>query len=776
MRLPAEVRNWTAAIAAVLLAAAVLPVRAGELPPTTHLAPPGMTESSVGRFVAGLLQSTHFSKRRFDDEASSKFLDRYLEALDASHSYFTKGDLDEFEKYRRKLDELTFAGDTTPSRVIFERFLQRVEQRVSYVTNLVKTAKFEFDAIERYTPNRKELPNPKDLPEAKDLWTRQVRFEYLQEKLGKPSVTNASARIKDVVVDKEGRTNKVEKTAPLTPGQLAKKQHEDIVKALTARYSRFQRNIRELSEDEVFGIYLTSLAHVFDPHSDYMTDSQLKNFEIAMKLSLYGIGALLQQDDDYVKIVELHPGPAARSQKIKPGDKIVSVGQGDKGEYVEVGGMKLQKVVEMIRGEKGSKVRLNILPGDSADSSVRKEVTLLRDEIKLEDSEAKARVYDQVDARGKTNRIGLIDLPSFYADFQLTGATRGEQKSTTKDVSKLITKLKAEGMNGLILDLRRNGGGSLEEAINLTGLFIKKGPVVQVKDPSGQVFVDEDPDESVLYDGPLMVLTSRFSASASEIVAAALQDYGRALLVGDRTTHGKGTVQQLLPLDKMMGRSKDYPVTSNPGALKLTIRKFYRANGASTQLKGVMPDIILPSVNNHAELGEASLDDPLPWDVIKASVYEPLNEISALVFDLKSKSEQRVASSREFELVRDDIARYQKIIKDKSVSMNQAERLKEREENKKRDEARKAERLNHRNDPKFFEVTLRNSVEAGLQFWQPKTNQVARIQDPDDDVDPADAELEKLPALDIHLDEAKNIMVDLIQAVAKGKAGMAVSK
>ena len=225
-----------------------------------------------------------------------------------------------------------------------------------------------------------------------------------------------------------------------------------------------------------------------------------------------------------------------------------------------------------------------------------------------------------------------------------------------------------------------------------------------------------------------------------------------------------------------MGRSKDYPVTSNPGALKLTIRKFYRANGASTQLKGVMPDIILPSVNNHAELGEASLDDPLPWDVIKASVYEPLNEISALVFDLKSKSEQRVASSREFELVRDDIARYQKIIKDKSVSMNQAERLKEREENKKRDEARKAERLNHRNDPKFFEVTLRNSVEAGLQFWQPKINQVARIQDPDDDVDPADAELEKLPALDIHLDEAKNIMVDLIQAVAKGKAGMAVSK
>ena len=297
-----------------------------------------------------------------------------------------------------------------------------------------------------------------------------------------------------------------------------------------------------------------------------------------------------------------------------------------------------------------------------------------------------------------------------------------------------------------------------------------------MKDPSGQVFVDEDPDESVLYDGPLMVLTSRFSASASEIVAAALQDYGRALVVGDRTTHGKGTVQQLLPLDKMMGRSKDYPVTSNPGALKLTIRKFYRANGASTQLKGVTPDITLPSVNNHAELGEASLDDPLPWDVIKPSTYDPLNQINALVEDLKSKSEKRIASSREFELVRDDIARYQKAIRDKSVSMNQTERLKEREDNKKRDEARKAERLNHKNDPKFFEVTLRNSLEPGLQPWQPKTNQVTRIQDPDDDVDPVDAELDKLPPLDIHLDEAKNIMVDLIQAVAKSKPGMSVSK
>lgn len=774
MRLPAEVRNWTAAIAVALLAPAVLPAKAGELPPTTHLAPPGVTESSVGRFVAGLLQSTHFSKRRLDDEASSKFLDRYLEALDASHSYFTKGDLDEFEKYRKELDNLTIAGDTTPSRVIFERFLQRVEQRVTFVTNLVKTAKFEFNDIERYTPNRKELPNPKDLAEAKELWTKQVRFEYLQEKLGKPSVTNSTVKIEAAGVS-GGKTNKLETTVVLTPEQLLKQQHEDIVKALTARYTRFQRNIRELSEDEVFGIYLTSLAHVFDPHSDYMTDSQLKNFEIGMKLSLYGIGALLQQDDDYVKIVELHPGPAARSQKIKPGDKIVSVAQGDKGEFVEVGGMKLQKVVEMIRGEKGSKVRLNILPGDSADSSARKEVTLVRDEIKLEDSEAKARLFDHVDAKGKTNRIGLIDLPSFYADFQLTGTTRGEHKSTTKDVSKLITKLKAEGATGLILDLRRNGGGSLEEAINLTGLFIKKGPVVQVKDPSGQVFVDEDPDEAVLYDGPLMVLTSRFSASASEIVAAALQDYGRALVVGDRTTHGKGTVQQLLPLDRMM-RGREYPVTSNPGALKLTIRKFYRANGASTQLKGVTPDIVLPSVNNYAEVGEAALDDPLPWDVIKSSTYDPVNLIGPLVPDLKTKSEQRIASSKEFDLVRDDIARYQKILKDKSVSMNEAERIKEREENKRREEARKKERLNHKNDPKFYEITVRNASEPGLQFWQPKTNQVARVQEPDDEDDAVDAELEKLPPLDIHLDEAKNIMVDLIQAIAKSKAGMSVSK
>jgi carboxyl-terminal processing protease len=330
------------------------------------------------------------------------------------------------------------------------------------------------------------------------------------------------------------------------------------------------------------------------------------------------------------------------------------------------------------------------------------------------------------------------------------------------------------GITGLILDFRHNGGGSLEEAINLTGLFIKKGPVVQVKDLNGGLLIDEDIDESVLWDGPLMVLTSRFSASASEIVAAALQDYGRALVVGDRTTHGKGTVQQLIPLGQQMQR-KGVSFASDPGALKLTIRKFYRINGASTQKVGVTPDIILPSVNNYAELGEESLEHVLEWDVIKATDYAPLNQIPPLVADLKGKSEKRVAASREFDLIRDDIARYQKAIKDKSVSLNETERLKERAENKQRDEVRKKERLAHKDDPKFYEISVRNALEPGLQYWQPKTNQVARVKDPDDESDPIDAELEKLPPLDIHLDEAKHIMGDLIQAVAKGK-GVAAAR
>src|SRR5258706_10413202 len=348
----------------------------------------------------------------------------------------------------------------------------------------------------------------------------------------------------------------------------------------------------KLSADQVYEVYLTALAHVYDRHSDYMGRRQLEEFNISMSLSLFGIGAQLQSEEGYCKIRALLPGgPAMASKQIKPGDRIVAVAQDGK-EPVDIIEMPLIEVVQLIRGPKGTKVTLTLIPGDAVDSSMRKTLTLVRDEIKLENQEAKARIVDLPIADGKTQRIGVIDLPSFYSGDE---SRNGHGHSgATADVAKLIEKLKQENVKGIILDLRRNGGGSLEEAINLTGLFFEFGPVVQTKDGEGHVSVERDRDPTVLYEGPLVVLTSKLSASASEILAGALQDYERAILVGDPSTFGKGTVQSMIQLAPLMHRLKQEP-TENPGALKLTIRKFYRPDGSSTQLKGVVPDIILPS-------------------------------------------------------------------------------------------------------------------------------------------------------------------------------------
>jgi len=409
---------------------------------------------------------------------------------------------------------------------------------------------------------------------------------------------------------------------------------------------------------------------------------------------------------------------------------------------------------------------------DAADPSVRKVVSLVRDEIKLEDQEAKAKIIE-VPTPGSANvqRLGLIDLPSFYADLENRGAGR---KSTTTDVAKLLKKLKDENVSGVVLDLRRNGGGSLEEAINLTGLFIKEGPVVQVKDSDGHISVDKDTDSSVLYEGPLVVLTSRFSASASEILAGALQDYGRALIVGDTSTHGKGTVQTLLNLGPIMR------TTNNLGALKITIRKFYRASGSSTQLKGVVPDIILPSLNNHADLGEASLPNALPWDTVAAAKYDPVNVIPPVLPELRKRSESRVAVDKDFAYLRDEIARYKKAKEEKSISMNEDQRRKEKKEAEVRAKARKEE-LRARPDTGFktFEITLKNADQPGLPAPTPKTNTLAEVKAPTNTVAKADVKTGDddeeakdelpLPNIDITLDEGWRILQDLV-ALTKGNA------
>ena len=437
----------------------------------------------------------------------------------------------------------------------------------------------------------------------------------------------------------------------------------------------------EWDNDDVLQVYLTALAHVYDPHSDYFNHSQLDSFAIGMNLSLFGIGAELMSEDGYCRIHRLLPGgPASKSHKIKENDRIVAVAQSNQ-PPVDVVDMRLDKAVQLIRGPKGTEVSLTIVPA-GADSSARTTLTLVRDEIKLEDQEAKAKIIEMPAADGGNLRVGVIDLPSFYASFDPSN-TRGkaEPRSTTEDVRVLLTKLKQENIAGVILDLRRNGGGSLEEAINLTGLFITKGPVVLVKDYDGTVQEDDDRDPSVTYDGPLIVLTSRFSASASEILAGALQDYGRALIVGDSSTHGKGTVQSVQPLKEALVRMGVHGLTNDPGALKLTIKKFYRASGASTQLKGVTPDIVLPSVLNESkDIGETALENPLPWDTIQSAKFDHLNRVEPYLPELRKRSTERIRSDKEFSYIREDIELFKKQQTDKTVSLNEKMRLKEKED------------------------------------------------------------------------------------------------
>ncbi len=668
----------------------------------------GQEEGQIAFWTAYLLKNYHYSHHPFDDSISSQFLDRYFESLDPQHLHFLQTDLTQFERYRTNLDNLTVTrtgvGNVSPAIEIFNCFMERLEQRVAYADDLLKHEKFQFNTDERIAVDRRETPYPRDLKEAKALWRQRLRFEYLQEKLGLES--------------KEAK--------PKTPTtEPAKSIHEQIVETLTHRYHRTLRMFTDWDKNDVLGIYLTALTHVYDPHSDYFNREQLDQFKISMNLQLFGIGAELRSEDGYCKIARLLPGgPAIKSKKIQADDLIVGVAQTNQAP-VDVVDMSLTKIVQMIRGPKGTQVRLVLSPAGK--KSDRREVTLIRDEIPLEDSAAKGRIIDVPNGKGGSERLGVINLPSFYAPMMETSPGSRKDalgKYTSVDVAKLLTKFKQENVSGVILDLRYNGGGSLEEAIKLTGLFIKDGPVVQVKGMDGGIEVDKDTDSSITYDGPLIVLTSRFSASASEIVAGALQDYGRALIVGDSSTHGKGTVQTVQNLRPLMRLSESDP---EPGALKFTIRKFYRASGASTQLKGVMPDIVLPSRLNYSkDVGEASLENPMPWDVIEGAKYDKVNLVQPYLSELMKRSNERVATNQDFVYVREDIEEYRKMQADKTFSLNEKLRLKENAEAEARQKARDKE-LRSRKEPdeKVYEITLKNADLPGLPPPVQKTNSLA---------------------------------------------------
>jgi carboxyl-terminal processing protease len=762
-----------------------------------HPIAPGPTDGRIAWVTALMLGQLHYTTQRFDAVVSSKFLDHYLDTLDPYHMHFTQADLAQFEHYRTNLDRLTLnragQGDTRPACEIFNRFVERFQQHVQYVDNLLKSEKFTFDSDERIVINRHELPYPKDINEAQQLWRERLRAEYLQEKLGKLDAKKRSQTAPGAEAPGKGSAAAAVTNSPARP----KSEAEEIVETLSRRYHRNLHATLESNDDDVLQIYLTTLAHVYDPHSDYFGRPQLESFAIGMNLSLFGIGAELSPSEEgYCTIRRLLPGgPAIKSKKIKENDRIVAVAQSNQ-PPVDIIDMSLNKAVQLIRGPKGTEVRLTLIPA-GADSGVRTVVSLIRDEIALDEAAAKAKVIDLPNDHGQTVRVGVIDLPSFYAPFDVGGTHHtelakandsGSTKSTTADVSKLITKLKQENVKGIVLDLRYNGGGSLDEAIRLTGLFIKDGPVVQVRSAANKIEVDPDPDSSILYDGPLIVLTSRLSASASEILAGALQDYGRALIVGDISTHGKGTVQMVNQLRPAM-QLPESVLTNDPGALKITIKKFYRPSGASTQKRGVIPDIILPSVRNeYKDIGEGALDGALGYDTIPSAKYDQLNEVAPYLPNLLKRSAQRIAADPEFNYIREDIELVRKQQADKTVSLNEKQRLKEKEEDDARHKARDKERL-ARQEPqeKVYELSLKQASLPGLPPPVQKTNSalaklsgakgaavvgegtnsaVAAVATPAPTLSD-EAEEEKAPVVDATLDETEHILVDYLTLLSK---------
>src|SRR5213594_1182803 len=685
---------------------------------------------SVGR----LLEEGHYTHQQLNAEMSQKFLRNYLELLDFSHLFFTQKDVDALTgKYGTALADDVLLGNLKPAYEIYDLYQKRVDEQVAKIKELLKQP-MDFNTDATVELRREKAPWPKDEAEADELWRGRIASELVQEKLSEH---------------------------PIEPGP----------QLVGRRYDRIARNVHEEDREEQVKLYLDALAQSYDPHSEYLSKADFKNFNIQMGLSLVGIGAMLRTEDGYAKIESLVPGgPAQVDGRLKIGDRITAVGQGQ-GEFVDVRDMRLDKVVEMIRGKKGTKVRLLAIPANAPDPSQRKNVELVRDEIKLKDQEARADIIIKKDADGNPVKLGWLTLPSFYADMDR------HSKSTTRDVLALLKRLKKENIAGLIVDLRRNGGGSLEEAISLTGLFLKSVPIVQTKGSNGNIVISSDPDPGIAYGGPLIVLTSRQSASASEIFAAALQDYGRAVIVGDQCTFGKGTVQTILDIGNytsLLGSRSD-----DDGELKLTIQKFYRVAGGSTQLHGVASDIVLPTLTDLPEFGEGALKNCLPYDEVPKARFTKWSDGHPLfVEELKRRSAERVQHDPEFHYVMEDMERLRQKLDQNRITLNEDGRKKEILDDKLRKDVRSKERLaRNQEEPQIYRVTLDTVDKPNLQLVmypgklaEAKKNGVSPKVDSDAASD-ADSELiasadtqgdTKEPVIDPERDETLSILNDLV--------------
>ena len=629
--------------------------------------------ATASKRITALFTRGHYSKVQLDDELSSKMYDTYLKNLDYYRNVLTKADLKSFEVYRDQFDDGLNKGNLGFAFDMFNLTLKRRAERFDYALSLLD-GKFDFTQDDNYVYDREGADWPADTNELNEIWRQRVKFDALNLK-------------------------------------LAGKTAEEAKEILSKRYRNTKKRLAQTESEDVFQLVMNSFARSIEAHTSYLSPRNADRFQQEMNLSLEGIGAVLRADDDYTVIQSLVPGgPADMTQKLKPKDKIIGVAQ-DKADFVDVIGWRLDDVVDLIKGPKGSTVRLQVVGANDIGTSQSQIISIVRDKIRLEDRAAKAEVFEPLFSE-LDQKVGVISIPGFY-------------NNLAEDVKKLLAELKESNVDGIIVDLRGNGGGSLQEATLLTGLFIDRGPVVQIREGDGKVSVSQDNDGVSYYDGPLTVMVDRYSASASEIFAAAMQDYGRALIVGEQT-FGKGTVQQHRPLGRI------YDMFDSPlGSVQYTIAKFYRINGGSTQHKGVIPDILFPTAIDPAEWGESKEEYALPWDSINAARYDSVTDISNLVPALREKHQARINAEPEFQYLLNDIKDYKQKVDEKTVSLKEVERVQERDDNK----AQQLDRVNAR---------LK-------RFGMPAVTSL-------DDLP------EKLEKIDPFLEEAANITADLKMA------------
>jgi carboxyl-terminal processing protease len=639
--------------------------------------------------ITQVMERFHYRKPSLDDAMSEAIFARYLESLDPNRSFFSQQDIDRFAGYRDELDDSLKTGRLKPAFRVFRHFRELVEERAAYAIDLLENHDFNFELDETYTFDRSESDWLPDSEALDDLWRRRVKNDILSLR-------------------------------------LAGEAGEEIQKTLTKRYEGIARRVAQMDAEDVFQAFVNAYTLSVEPHTSYMSPRLSENFDIGMRLSLQGIGAVLRSDNEFTEVQSTVPGgPAQRSGQIRGGDRIVGVAQGRDGDMEDVVGWRLQDVVDLIRGPKDSVVRLNVLPKSEGVGGRSHEVVLVRDEIKLEDKAAKSEIIETANGL----RLGVIEVPAFYRDFAAQAAGDEGFRSTTRDVRTLLDQLLVDRVDGVIIDLRQNGGGSLSEATELTGLFIEKGPVVQVRDATGKIEVERDPDPTQVYAGPLAVLVDRNSASASEIFAGAIQDYNRGLILGE-PTYGKGTVQTLVDLGRFLRSKRDI------GRLRLTMAQFFRVQGGSTQHRGVEPDIVFPTAKGATEHGERALDNALPWASIKPAAHPTL--AGAQLGSLRDASEQRIAGNPGFQFLVAEEEELIELDRRKTVSLRESVRRAEWD-------AREAARLERRNELRAF---------RGLP-------PLASLDEDDDTVDSeADEDEEKIDR--IMLEESANILADHI--------------